>query len=93
VQSVYGPENEAEQITDLGDDVNLDTFVDRTRADIMALCREAGMNAIRDATANDSDDVAVTTTHFDDAFSDVEPTDQPSKIIESASAPKASSSS
>jgi transitional endoplasmic reticulum ATPase len=78
-------------------DVNLDTFIDRTDgwtgADIMALCREAGMNAIRDATANDSDDVAVTTTHFDDAFSDVEPTDQPSKIIESASAPKASSSS
>ncbi len=59
----------------LAKDVNLDDLVKKTNgwsgADIEFLCKEAGMNAIREAIDKNSDDVKVTQKHFLAAFDEI----------------------
>jgi transitional endoplasmic reticulum ATPase len=53
-------------------DIDLQNYVEKTHgwsgAQIAALCREAGLNAIRDATAKGKEEVSVTGRHFNEAL-------------------------
>ena len=59
----------------LGSDVNLDDFAERSEgfsgADIEALCRMAGINALREAAGNNADSFTIEARHFAEAWQDV----------------------
>lgn len=59
----------------LADDVNLKDYVEKTKdwtgAELESLAREAGLNAVREANAEDKQDLLVTKKHFDDAFNEI----------------------
>ncbi|RMF07259.1 AAA family ATPase [Candidatus Woesearchaeota archaeon] len=71
----------------LAKDVRIEEFVKRTEgwtgAEIENLCREAGMNAIRDASSRNTDEVEITMKHFEEAFKEVENNRQPVKSAKS----------
>ncbi|MGM5482926.1 MAG: CDC48 family AAA ATPase [Nanobdellota archaeon] len=56
-------------------DLELDEYIKKTEnwtgAEIESLCREAGLNAIRESTAKKSEDVTVTKKNFDDALVEI----------------------
>ena len=59
----------------LGGDVNLDDFAEKSEgfsgADIEALCRMAGINALREAAGNNTDSFTIEARHFAEAWQDV----------------------
>jgi len=56
-------------------DVGIESYVKKTDgwtgADIEALCREAGMNAVRESAAKGKNDIRITKKHFEYAYDEV----------------------